>query len=129
MLLVITISAISMVRNYQYPKMDFEGARQWVESQAGSDDIIVTAGVAAWPYKFFYGVDWLEMKFESDFERVKSLKGQLWMVYTFGRYMKMSAPEVYTIVDRDCQDRKHFYGTLGGGDLIVCRLPLQSKRN
>ena len=109
--------------------MDFEGARNWVESQATPDDSIVTAGAAAWPYQVFYGVDWLEMKIASDFDHVNSRTGQLWMVYTFGRYMKMSAPEIYTIIDRDCHDEKHFYGTLGGGDVIVCRLPLPSKRS
>lgn len=124
MIVVLCISAVSMVRNYLYPKMDFEGARQWVESQAEPGDAIVTAGAAAFPYRDFYGVNWPEMKVLSDFDNVKTQTGQIWIVFTFRRYMKMSAPEIYTVVDRECSEGKHFHGTLGGGDMIVCRLPL-----
>jgi mannosyltransferase len=122
MLVIISVSAFSMMHNYKYPKMDFEGAKHWAEAQAGPNDSIVTAGVAAWPYQVYFGVDWPEMKLAEDIERVRKQSGRIWMVYTFGRYMKKSAPEIYTVVDQECSEKKRFRGTLGGGDMIVCRL-------
>ena len=127
MLVVIAVSAFSMMRNYQYPKMDFEGARQWIESQVTAEDVIVTAGVTALPYNDYYGVNWPEMKTAADIQSVTLGEGgNLWIVYAFARYMKDEggAPEVYDIINRDCVDAKHFYGTLGGGAIIACRLQL-----
>lgn len=129
MLVVVLVSAFSMVRNYQYPKMNFEGAREWVETQVNQNDVIATAGVAAWPYRVYYGVDWPEVKSADDIERLKNLNGQLWIVYTFGRYMKESAPEVYATIERNCNEQKRFHGTLGGGDMIICNLESVNKRS
>lgn len=123
MVLVILVSAVSLVRNYQYPKMDFQGAREWLQAHAGARDNIVTAGAAAWPYKNIYGVTWPEMKHASDLEEQRRNADNVWIVYTFARYMEVSAPEVLTIIRQDCVDEKYFPGTLGGGEIIVCRLP------
>lgn len=122
MLVVISVSAFSMMKNYTYPKMDFEGARRWVEGQAAHNDVIVTAGAAAQPYRVYYGVNWPEMKVAADIENAMNGKNKLWMLYTFSRYMKKSAPDIYTIIDQGCREKKRFRGTLGGGDIIVCRL-------
>ena len=123
MVLVIMISAASLVRNYQYPKMDFLGAQQWLEETAGARDRIVTAGAAAWPYKNFYGIDWPEVQLASDLEAQREHAKNVWIVYTFARYMEVSAPEVLDAIRRDCIDEKYFPGTLGGGEIIVCRFP------
>ncbi|MBL4743049.1 MAG: glycosyltransferase family 39 protein [Cycloclasticus sp.] len=129
MLVVVSVSASSMVRNYKYPKMDFEGAKHWVEMQATPNDVIVTAGVAAWPYQIYYGVDWPEMKVANDIAHIRKHSDQLWMVYTFGRYMKKGSPEIYALIERECSEKKRFRGTLGGGDIVVCRFELVDKRS
>ena len=129
MLVIILVSAFSMLRNYQYPKMNFEGAIEWLETEVGQSGIIVTAGVAAWPYRVYYGVDWPEVKTAEDIDRLKSPDSQLWMVYTFRRYMQQSAPEVSAIIERSCTEQKRFHGTLGGGDIVVCRLDFVDKRS
>ena len=123
MTLVIAVSAASLIRNYQYPKMDFQGARNWLESKAGAEDKIVTAGAAAWPYNNFYGVEWPEMKFTSDLAEQRKNADNVWLVYAFARYMEVSAPEVLSAIRQDCIDEKYFPGTLGGGAMIVCRFP------
>ena len=128
MMLVITVSAFSMLRNYQYPKMDFEGAKDWVESHASDEDVIVTTGVAAWAYANYYQVEWPEMKVAADVERAAQDARHTWIVFSFGRYLKESAPEVYEIVDGGCESEKRFPGTLGGGDVVVCQLPSAAKR-
>ena len=127
MLVVIAVSALSMLKNYQYPKMDFEGAREWVEQQALPGDVIVTAGVTAWPYQVFYGVGWPEIKTASDIEQLNA--ETIWIVFAFGRYLEDSAPQVYDIVHNSCMEPKRFHGTLGGGDVIVCRLSAENGRS
>ncbi len=118
----IVISAVSLTRNYQYPKMDFQGARNWVEAHAGPQDRIVVVGVAAWPYQRYYEVDWPRVDSVTDLHPVLSDDGSVWVVYTFGRYIAQSLPEVMTEIRRNCVDEKRFRGTLGNGDIVVCRM-------
>jgi len=129
MIIVILISAASLTRNYQYPKMDFQGAREWVVAHAKPQDRIVSASAAAWVYQKYYGLDWPRMMTASDLinEQNKN-SGNLWMVYTFARYIEASAPEVMSAIREHCVDEKRFKGTLGGGDVIVCRMnPIKAK--
>lgn len=118
----IVLSAISLTHNYQYPKMDFQGARNWVEAQAGPEDRIVTVGVAAWPYQVYYQVDWPKVEAAADLYPSLADDASVWVVYTFGRYLANSLPEVMAAIRKNCVDESRFRGTLGGGDVIVCRM-------
>ncbi len=118
----ILMSALSLTRNYQYPKMDFQGARIWVEAQAAPEDRIVTVGAAAWPYRFYYETGWPQLKVVADLYPQLADDGSVWVVYAFGRYLAISLPEVMAAIRRDCVDEKRFHGTLGNGDVIVCRM-------
>ena len=118
----ILISAVSLTRNYQYPKMDFQGARNWVEANAGPQDRIVMVGVAARPYRIYYEVDWPEVKMAADLHPPLAEDGSVWVVYTFGRYIAKSLPEVMVEIRDGCVGEKRFRGTLGGGDIVVCKM-------
>jgi uncharacterized membrane protein len=118
----ILVSAVSLMHNYQFPKMDFSGARNWIETRATPSDRIVVAGVAAWPYRNFYGVDWPRVESVADLQRLAPDDGSIWVVYTFPRYLQSSSPDVMAAINRTCVDERRFRGTLGGGDVIVCRM-------
>lgn len=118
----ILISALSLTRNYQYPKMDFQGARNWVEAHADTQDRIVTVGAAEPPYRTYYEVDWPLVNVAADLHPLLAGDGSVWVVYTFGRYLAESLPEVMAEIRKNCVEEKRFHGTLGGGDVIVCRM-------
>lgn len=118
----VLISALSLTRNYQYPKMDFQGARTWVVAHAGPEDRIVTVGAVAWPYQYYYEEDWPKLNVVADLYPRLAGDGSVWVIYSLGRYIGKSLPEVMTAIRKDCVDEKRFYGTLGDGDIIVCRM-------
>ncbi len=118
----ILISAASLTRYYQYPKMDFQGARNWLEAQAGPQDRIVVVGAAAWPYRTYYQVDWPSVNGVADLHPLLADDGSVWVVYTFSRYIAKSLPEVMAEIRKNCVDEQRFRGTLGNGDIMVCRM-------
>jgi len=126
MIFTILVSAASLLRNYQHPKMDFAAAQQWLETTASKKDVIVTAGSAAWPFREYYKLPWPEMITAEDLATQDNLAtsqgGNVLVVYAFARYMEVSAPDVLQSIRDRCTNKKRFVGTLGGGDLFVCRL-------
>jgi len=122
MVLAILVSAFSLGRNYQYPKMDFQGALRWVEAHAGQQDRIMTIGAAAWPYQTYYGVDWPMVKAAADLHPMLAGEGSVWVVYTLGRNLEKSQPDLMAVIHKNCIDKKRFRGTLGNGDIIVCQM-------
>ena len=66
--------------------------------------------------------------FDGDGQRDYLLQAQftgenaVWLVYAFGRYLANSAPEIMAAIDNRCDDKERFRGTLGGGDIFVCRM-------
>ncbi len=118
----ILVSALSLARNYQYPKMDFTGARHWVESRKSPGDRVVAAGVAAWAYQQYFGLDWPQIESVEDFQRLAPDDASIWVVYTFARYLASSSPGLMAAIDQNCVDGRRFRGTLGGGDILVCRM-------
>jgi hypothetical protein len=52
---LIVVSAVSLVRNYQHPKQDYEAALQFVEASRQSGEPVVMAGGIGYVYQLYYG--------------------------------------------------------------------------
>ena len=64
-------SALSLGRNYRYPKQDFEGAMQFIDAETKDGGIVVTAGAATYPYRQYYAKPWESV------ETAEKLQGDL----------------------------------------------------
>jgi hypothetical protein len=124
---ILALSAASLLRNYRYPKQDFGGAMQFVEQKRGADEPVVTAGAAAYVYREYYGRPWTQVQTPADLDGIRKQGHGVWLLYTFPMYLDHSAPALAPEIRRDCPTTRVFKGTLGGGDVFVCKAPPQGK--
>jgi len=119
---ILVLSAASLLRNYQYPKQDFGGAMQFVEQQRGANEPVVTAGSIGDVYREYYGQPWTQVQTPADLDVVRKQGHDVWLLYMFPMYLDSSAPALMSEIRRDCPTMKVFKGTLGGGDVFVCKV-------
>jgi 4-amino-4-deoxy-L-arabinose transferase-like glycosyltransferase len=117
---LILVSAISIPFAYG-PKQDYAGALEFVQASMAPGDIVVTAGLAAFPYNNFYGKDWQEVTRVEGLDSIRSSAKRTWLVYTFPTVLESTSPEIMTSIARDFRVIKEFYGTVGDGTVFVCR--------
>ena len=84
-----------------------------------SDDVVITAGLAVMPYRDYYERKWQGVESKDDLQAVRSALGRVWMLYSFLEYME---PALANSIQGECPPVRVFYGTLGGGNVVVCVL-------
>jgi mannosyltransferase len=114
------LSTATLGRVYRYPKQDFSGAMQFVESERRGGEPVLTAGAAAWPYQNYYGRDWPKVKDPQQIESLGGQSGRVWLVYTFPRYIEDETPGLMDAIQRRFKTVRVFPGTLGHGEVFVC---------
>ena len=124
---ILALSAASLLRNYQYPKQDFGSAMQFVEQQRGADEPVVMAGSIGYVYQEYYGQPWTQVQTPADLDGVRKQGHDVWLLYMFPRYLDDYEPALMSEIRRDCPTTKVFKGTLGGGDVFVCKLQTDGK--
>lgn len=119
--LLLLLSAGSLTVNYRHPKQDFLGAMAHVDAARRPGDAVAVVGVTDFVYRRYLERDWLVVE---DAETLAALRqvGAVWFAWSFPRYLQQSAPDVLAVLERDCREAAVFPGTIGGGDLHVCRL-------
>ncbi len=119
--LMIAASVLSLPRCYALPKQDFTGARDFVEQARGPDDAIVAVGLAGFAYQRYFAPHWEVAETAAQLEAVRRSHSRVWVVYTLPIQLKAYRSEVWDAVQRDYEVVKVFPGTLGGGEVTVCR--------
>jgi mannosyltransferase len=117
--LIAAISIVSLGANYRYPKQDYGAALEFIERNRLSSDVVVTAGLASYPYTRYYQQPWTAIERPDELEPLRNRTNRVWVVYSFEEYMD---PGLVGEIHRSCNVRHVFRGTLGGGDVIVCTL-------
>ena len=117
----ILLSCASLAKLYRLPKQDFVGAERHIESNRAASESVAVAGAAITAYRDYLHHDWPQVKTAAQLNGMRSNQA-VWLVYTFPRYLARSAPEVMAIAKQECRDAPEFRGTLGDGDIVVCRL-------
>lgn len=117
---VVVASALSVPLNYRYPKQDYAGAIAFVESSVGPGDMILTPGVADRLYGDYYDRAWPRVESVESVQRMRE-DGAVWLVYSFTRYIESGRPDLWNAMSNDCATEARFRGTVGDGDVIVCR--------
>jgi hypothetical protein len=121
LLLMITASACTLPRAYALPKQDFTGARDYVASARRDEDAVVAVGLAGVAYSRYFAPRWQNVESAAELEAALRFHPHVWLVYTLPVELKAYHPAVWDVVDREFEVVKVFAGTLGGGDVTVCR--------
>ncbi len=117
--LIAVASVATLPGLYRYPKQDYEGALHYLESAIQPDDQIVTAGGATFPYQRYYRKGWPGVESLQAMETLPSTTGSVWAVYTMESYIEQA---LRSHLHDACIMPKIFSGTVGSGDITVCRL-------
>lgn len=113
-------SSLTVPRCY-LPKQDFEGARGYVERQSAPGDPRLAVGLAGRMYKLYYAPDWQETPTAEDVRAALVPDRRAWLVYTLSPEIRAFQPEVWEIIEREFETVEVFHGTLGEGEIYVCR--------
>jgi len=103
------------------PKQDYLGALAFVESKKEPGDTIVTVGLATFPYKYFYKVDWQTVDTLEALDAIRARSKRTWLLYTLPPVMHSVYPEIMASIGRDFGVVKQFHGTLREGVIVVGR--------
>jgi mannosyltransferase len=115
------VSLISLVPNYRYPKQDFEGALRFVEARHAANEKIVTVGLTNRVYREFYQRSFETVTTLDEFEKIRAEGQPVWVLYTLERYIEARAPDLMRTLRAECAHEAVFRGTVGQGDVTVCR--------
>jgi len=125
-LIVSVLAAAVFVRslgyNYAYPKQDWTGAAAWLDEHVPAGETVITAGVSVWPFEEYLPRPFTPIE-NGEGDRVDELRhsGPVWMVYVFPRYLEATHPRLFAALPAECVEQSKFDGTLGDGDIFVCR--------
>jgi hypothetical protein len=119
--LFIVASAFTVPRAYALPKQDFTGARDYIEQHRGRDERVVVVGLAAHAYTEYYAPEWPVADSADQIQGFRRSGRPLLLVYTLPIELKANHPDIWRIVENDFETVKVFPGTLGGGEVYVCR--------
>lgn len=116
---MVLASLSTVPRCYTLPKQDFTGARDYVRGYA-PDSAVVTVGLASNVYGRYYARGWAAAESAAQIAQART-RGNIFLVYTLPIELKAFHPDVWAAVDRGYEIVKVFPGTLGGGEVYVCR--------
>ncbi len=118
--LLIAASAATLPLCYAWPKQDFIGAREYVERNRQPGERVAGVGLAAAAYDY-YAPDWQRPKTEAEFLALRRDGPLEWVVYTLPVHLRAWQPEVWRAIQTDYNCQMTFPGTLGDGEVNVCR--------
>ncbi len=120
-LAMILASALSLPRGYALPKQDFVGARDYVEHARDPDDAVVAVGLAGVAFRRYFAPQWTVAQTGAELDAVRQAHRRVWLVYTLPIELKAYRPDIWTMIQNDFDVVRTFPGTLGGGEVNVCR--------
>jgi uncharacterized membrane protein len=113
--------ALSLQRNYRYPKQDFEGAMQFVDAEKKEGEAVVTAGASSYPYEKYYGAGWEGVETAEKLHEICLRARAVWIVYTFPRYLAAWSPPLAEMIGKEFTTIRIYPGTVGDGDVYIAR--------
>jgi 4-amino-4-deoxy-L-arabinose transferase-like glycosyltransferase len=120
--LIILAAGMTVPRYYALPKQDFTGARNYVEQYRTPQDAVVAVGLAGMAYGRYFAPHWSVAQTSEELAAVRRNASRLWLVYTLPIEVKAYHPDIWQVILQDFEVVKVFPGTLGGGEVYVCRL-------
>jgi hypothetical protein len=119
--LMIVMSTITIPRCYALPKQDFTGARAYVEQLRQPGDVVVVVGLAEHAYASYYAPSWNVAHSPDELAALHANAARTFLVYTLPIELRAFHPELWKAVETGFETKRVFWGTLGGGEIYVCR--------
>jgi 4-amino-4-deoxy-L-arabinose transferase-like glycosyltransferase len=120
LLLLSAASALTIPRCYA-PKQDFHGARDFAEQVRGGNTI-AAVGLAGAVYQRYLAPHWAFPKTAAELRRMAGEDPHLLLLYSLPIELKAFHPDLWRLVESHFETIRVFPGTLGGGEVFVCRL-------
>ena len=116
------VSLTLLPPNYRFPKQDFLGARDYIESNREANDSIASFGLAAFAFSKYYAQDWEVVETREQLDQLRA-DSRVWVVYAFPKHTTLNYRDIVDSIDSDFSLIKTFPGTLGDGKVLVYRSP------
>jgi mannosyltransferase len=120
-LALIAVSLLTVPRVYRLPKQDYIGARELAEKMRGGGNPIVAVGLAGTAYGKYYAPQWEIARTGTELETLGTRYSAITLVYTLPIELKAFHPDLWRVVEDSFEPVAAFPGTLGGGEVYVCR--------
>ncbi len=120
-LLFIPLFILSLPRGYQ-PKQDFWGALRYVEANQAHYQQVLLAGLTVYPFKHYFQKPWEAVESEAQLDSLVREKKETWLLYTFPVFIQSRYPDLWDAIRHRFEVLKVFPGTVGDGDIYVCKL-------
>lgn len=114
-------SLASLPRNYRVPKQDFDGPIAAVRAAEQPGDRIAVADVTARVYLEYYALQATSVRTAQELDALRQ-GSRVWFIYSFPRYLALYDAGLAAFVARECASPREFPSTLGGGEVLLCRL-------
>lgn len=114
-------AGVSLLRNYRYPKQDFAGAVEFLNTHKTTGETVTTAGATTYPMREYYGKSWESVDTANKLDEICHQGRAVWLVYTFPRYLEAAVPGISEVIRKEFKTVRMFPGTLGDGDVYVAR--------
>lgn len=122
-ILLIFLSLFSLKHLYRFPKQDYRGAMNFVESHRVGHESVLAVGFASfYPYNNYYNnKDWQPIESLIQLENTLTKENRTWLVYAFPTYLETSDPDLVAFINENFTTVKVFHGTVRGGDIYVTK--------
>ncbi len=115
------LASCYQLRVAYYPKQDFAGPMAYVDANRKAGDSVVLAGLTVLPYTEYYGRDWAVVETREQLDAIRKQSNVTWLVYTLPIHFRSRYPELWLEIKESFTIVKEFRGTMGGGEVVLCR--------
>jgi len=119
--LMLCASLFPLRAEYLHPKQDFLGAMKFVDEQRQPGEPVVTLGVVTTAFQRYYGRSWPLLESRAQLDAALESGHTTWLIYAMPIAVRASQPEIWDEVQTDFTVVRVFPGTLGGGEIYVCK--------
>lgn len=113
--------SIATLLHVHAPKQDYAGAAAFIEAQRAPEDTVVAIGVTELPFNDYMKKGWVEALTVADIAPLLDGPGRVWTVHTFPVVFPATHPDIAPLLETRFEEAEVFYGTLGGGAIVVSR--------
>lgn len=117
--LLVTIFYVLNLKNYQYPKQDFNSSINYIKKHPSQLDNIVTLGLASTPYNKYFNMDWEAIESKDELEKIEEIVSDTKIIIIFPSRTFRKYPDITTHIEKNYFLEKTFKGTLGDGDILL----------
>lgn len=118
---LLIIASITSLRYVYSPKQDYEGVIHYFDTKKINSANILTVGMTVFPYREYYQTNWTAIETVDELNKILANTDETWLIYSFSVYMQSRLPNIWSTINNNFQIVKVFRGTIGGGEIYICK--------